>query len=481
MSNQKGITTFPLTMLALGTIVGGSFFLGTTVAIQAAGPSVLFAFLFGGLLVYFILQSLSEMTTADPSPGSFRTYAQKSFGKGMGFTIGWVYWTGLILAMSSEAFAVSTFLRAYFPNLSPALVGIVIIISVTLINLLGAEKLSKLESGLASFKLLAIVAFIILGILIVVGLISGNASNTNNFFTSGQWLVGGIGGIAGSMLIVMFTYAGFEVIGLAASEAKDPNYTIPRAIRYTLLGLIGLYVLAIGVTLLLTPSAGFVEEESPLVSALNSQGFAWAGSIMNIVMITAILSTMLASTFAQGRMIRSLAAEGHAPSWLKDKRDIPYRGILFSGAGMLSGLVLGLILPASVYLFLISSSGFSLLFTYLVIVASHYMFRKKFGCQNNACRLPFYPYSSWFTMVSIVIILLSMPFIAGQGAGLIAGVTLVAIYVCAYFLQKFLRKNKKVHPTTSSMQGNMRTSRQDQLQMEVSDEWDERTKQKNDN
>ena len=84
------------------------------------------------------------MTVADPAPGSFRTYAEKEFGRGLGFVVGWVYWTGIVLAMSSEATAVSILLRTWFPEISVPLIVFVIIISVSLINLLGADRLSKL-------------------------------------------------------------------------------------------------------------------------------------------------------------------------------------------------------------------------------------------------------------------------------------------------------------------------------------------------
>jgi amino acid permease len=131
------------------------------------------AFLLGGALVYVILFALSEMTVADAAPGSFRTFAERAFGPGAGFTVGWVYWTGLVLAMSSEAMAVSIFIKGWLPGLSIPLTGAAIIVAVTLLNLLGAEKLSRLESGLAAVKLLAIAGFIALGAALIVGLVPG--------------------------------------------------------------------------------------------------------------------------------------------------------------------------------------------------------------------------------------------------------------------------------------------------------------------
>jgi AAT family amino acid transporter len=189
----------------------------------------------------------------------------------------------------------------------------------------------------------------------------------------------------------------------------------------------------------LVPTGALTTEVSPLVAALAAWRLAWAGNAMNIVLVSAILATMLAAMFGLGRMMRSLAAEGHAPAWLRDGSDIPYRGILFSGAAMLAGLALGQVLPEQVYLFLVSAGGFSLLLAYAVILATHYKFRRTRGCppQGN-CQLPGFPYTSWLAMGGCVAIIASMPLVPGQGAGLAAGLALLAVFAAAYQAKKRL-------------------------------------------
>ncbi|HEX2945289.1 MAG TPA: amino acid permease [Clostridia bacterium] len=437
MEKRKGLSAWQLTMMSLGTVIGGSFFLGTSVAIHAAGPSVIINYVLGGILVYFILYALSEMTVANPGAGSFRAFAAQAFGPGAGFVVGWVYWSGMILAMSSEATAISILVRKWIPNLSLPLLGSLIIIGVTLLNLLGARQLSKLESGLAAVKLITIVSFIIFALLLVIGLFPGTRAVGIGELAREPAMPGGIKGIAGSILIVMFAYAGFEVIGLAASEAENPRKTVPRAIRNTVLSLVSLYILTALAILPLVPTAALAENMSPMVAALTRQGVTWAGTVLNAVLITAILSTMLAAMFGLGRMIRSLADEGHAPVWLKDKNEVPYKGILFSGLGMMAGLGLGLLLPR-VYLFLISSGGFALLFTYAFIMATQLRYRKRFGCPpEGKCQMPGYPYTTWAVLVVLVIAMLSMPFIPGQASGLYAGVALVVLFTAIYIVMRF--------------------------------------------
>ena len=437
---RKGLSVLQLTMMALGTVIGGSFFLGSSVAIHALGPFIIISYILGGILVYFILSALSEMTVRDPSPGSFFTFARKAFGSGAGFIVGWVYWTGMVLAMSSEAAAVSILVRRWFPGISISFLGSIIILVITLLNLLGADKLSKLESGLAAVKLLAVISFIVIALLLTTGILKSNAGSMGiesvkfSFF-----LPGGIKSIAGSMLTVMFAYAGFEIIGLAASETDNPKKTIPKAIKYTVSSLVILYIVSVLAVILLIPTDVLGENVSPMVAALNRWGMNWAGNVINIVMIIAILSTMLAAMFGIGRMIRSLANESYAPRWLKGDSNIPYKGIIFSGGAMFLGLMLGLLFPR-VYLFLVSCGGFSLLFTYVMIIASQISLRRNY---KHIMEKKSHSYISWITIMSLIVIILSMPFIPGQSSGLIAGIIIIVFYMIVYTIMKYYIKIKK--------------------------------------
>lgn len=438
-TREKGLSARHLTMMALGTVIGGSFFLGSSVAINAAGPSVLIAFALGGALVYFILYALSEMTVAKADAGSFRTFAGEAFGRGTGFVVGWVYWTGMVLAMSSEATAAAILLAHWLPHLSLPLTGGGIIVGVTLLNLLGARALSKLESVLAAVKLLAVAAFIVLAALLVAGAFAGPPVGAGALANE-PFMPGGFAGLAGSMLIVMFTYAGFEIIGLAASETDTPKVTVPRAIRSTVASLLVLYLAAVVMLTVLVPTASLNPGVSPFVAALNARGFGWAGTALNIVLVTAILSTMLAAMFGLGRMMRSLSDEGMAPQWLRDKTDVPYRGIIASGVAMLAAIGVGLLFP-NAYLFLVSSGGFAILFTYAVIMATHIRFRRRNGCPpDGKCQLKGFPYTSIAVLALLVAAIFSMPFVQGQGSGLAAGVILVLLFTMLFALTQMFGK-----------------------------------------
>jgi len=467
-NKRKGLSSIHLTMMALGSVIGGSFFLGSSVAIHAAGPSILISYILGGVLVYFILYALSEMTVANPTAGSFSTFAAQQLGEGTGFVVGWLYWTGTVLSMSSEATAISILIREWFPNMSIGLLGSTIIIGVTLINLLGADKLGKLESALAGVKLFAIVFFILTALVLIFGILPGAEPLGTGELARESLMPGGIKGIAGSMLLVIFAYAGFEIIGLAASEADNPTETIPRAIRYTVFSLVGLYIIYAAVLLPLIPTALLNETVSPMVASLDRWGIGWAGTAINLVLISAILSAMLAAIFGLGRMIRSLTDEGHAPKLLKDEKDVPYRGILFSGLAMLLGLGFGLLFPR-VYLVLISTGGFALIFTYAVIMASHIRFRKTNGCPpGGICQMPGFPYNSWIALISMILVLVCMPLIPGQGTGLVAGIVMVVFFSAMYFVMNYRRKSAQTQASTKT--GIHRKNPQSSLLTEFSSE-----------
>jgi len=432
---KNGLSAFQLTMLALGTVVGGSFFLGSAIAIKAAGPSIIIAFVLGGIMMYLILSALSEMTVANPHPGSFRTYAAEAYGPFMGFLVGWVYWAGMVLAMSSEATAASIFIESWFPYLSLPLLSIGIVIAITLINLLGAGLVAKLESTLAAVKLMAILAFIVLAVVLVFGLLPTRTPIGLGAVQNAVFFPNGIGGLAGSMLIVIFSYAGFEIIGLASSEARNPQKTVPKAIKATVISLVVLYIAVIALMLPLISTESLSSKISPMVAALNFRGLGVAAGFVNFVLVTAILSTMLAATFGLGRMLRSLADSGDAPAFLIDREDVPVRGILFSGIAMLLCVSMSYVLPDRIYIFLISSGGFSLLLAYLAIMLTHLKFRKRCGCPPQGhCQLGGFPYTTWAAIISLIIVIVTMPLIPGQGSGLFAGLLLLGVYSLAYYI-----------------------------------------------
>ncbi|HYF76680.1 MAG TPA: amino acid permease [Symbiobacteriaceae bacterium] len=445
-TNSAGLSAWQLVMLALGTVVGGSFFLGTAVVLHNAGPGALLAFAFGGVVTYLVLTALSELTVSRPTHGSFRAYAAMAFGPMASFVVGWLYWAGLVLALSSEGIASAMFARLWFPNVPVWPIALAVILGVTLLNLMDVRAFAVVESAMAAVKLVAVAAFILLGVALVAGMLgpgagaAGTAARGAPAFAGEPFLPRGIAGLAGSMLLVLFSYAGFETLGLAAPEARDPARTVPKAVIWTVIGLVTLYVGAVGVVLYLLPVTAIEEEVSPMVSLLRLTGYPALAAGLNLIVMTAAISTMLAAMYGLSRMLYSLAEEGQAPAFLKQLTPpgIPRNAILLSSGGMMIGVVLSYILPRGVYVLLVSSAGFALLFSYLMILLSQLVLRNREGCRPGACAMPAFPWATWAGIIMLVGAIAGMPLVPGQGPGLVAGISMLLFFALAYML--FIRR-----------------------------------------
>lgn len=437
-SRTGGLSVWQLLMLALGTSVGGSFFLSTAIVLRSAGPASLLAFAVAGVLVYLILMALSELTILRPTHGSFREYAEVAFGPMAGFVTGWLYWAGLVLALSSESTAAALFARLWLPRAPLWLLTLTIVVGVTLLNLIDVRLFSAIEGVMTAAKLLAIAAFSLLLAAALAGLLPRPPAAGLALLRAEPLLPAGWGGVAGSMLIVVFAYAGFEVLGLAAPEARRPHRTVPRAVLLTVLALVGLYITAIALLLAFLPVARVQPEVSPLVTTLQVAGFPRLAPTLNLIVMSASLSTMLAATYGLGRMLYSLAEEGQAPALFRrlTPAGAPRNAVLASGAGMLTGVVLAWLLPKQVYLFLVSSGGFALLFSYLVILASQLVIRRRLGCPHGHCQIPWYPYSTWLGILLTLAAIVAMPLVPGQGAGLVAGMAILGSAAAYYWLAR---------------------------------------------
>ncbi|MGE5675581.1 MAG: amino acid permease, partial [Mycobacterium leprae] len=411
--------------------------------LRTTGPGVLIAFGVGVTLVYLTLSALSELTTAHPARGSFRAYAEQAFGPLAGFVVGWVYWGGLILAMSSEAVAVALFARLWLPGVPVWLISLTVVLLVSAINLLDVAKFSLIESVMAAVKVLAVLGFILVMAVSLLGLLPGKPFVGLGAIRTESFLPTGLRGLFGSMLPVFFTFAGFEVLGMAAPDAEEPARTVPRAVTLTVVSQLVLYMGAMLATLAVLAPGEVPRDTSPMVATLLRVGLYPLATILNIVVMTAAITTMLAATYSLSRMLASLAEERQAPAALAllTPGGAPRNALLVSSGFMLLGVLLSYLLPHQVYLFLVSAGGFSLIFAYLVILASHLVIRRRQGgCTPGMCQMTTYPYGNWVGILLTGGAIVTMPLVPGQGAGLAAGVVLVIAATAAYLLRSRSRR-----------------------------------------
>ena len=445
-----------LTMISLGGVIGTGLFLSSGHTINQAGPfgSVL-AYLIGSALVYCVMLSLGELSVAMPYAGSFHLYARRFIGPGTGFTIAILYWLNWAVALASEFTAAGLLMQRWFPDSSAWVWSALFIVVVFVLNILSVRMYGEAEFWFASIKVLAILAFIVIGILAVVGVIpiAGRTSAPllGNYTADGLF-PNGVLPVFSTLLTVVFAFSGTEVIGVAAGETKDPQVAVPKAVRTTVLRLVIFFIGSIAVMGALIPWREAGVDASPFVLVFQSIGMPFAGDIMNAVVLTAVLSAANSGLYVCSRMVWSLAKEDMLPRSLSKTnfRGVPVFAVLISLAGGLLALLSSVVAADTVYLVLVAVSGLSTLLVWISVSVCHILFRREMRAkgispETLAYRAPGYPV---VPIVALVLCALSLALVAAdpsQRSTLVMMVPAVALCYVFYYAREAWRARHPKH------------------------------------
>ena len=412
-----------LVMISIGGVIGAGFFLGVGGAIAMAGPAVIFAYIFGGVITVIVMALLTEMAVAMPVSGSFQTYARIAFGPLAGFVTGWTYWLAFLIGPASEAIAAGTFLSIWFPAIPVWVFCLAVASLLTIVNVIGVRFFGEVEFWLSLVKVIALLLFIIVG-LYFMGFTPDLNSNIAYNFSATGFLANGVMGLVGAMFLVIFAYGGTEAITTAAEESDNPQRDLPRVLGSTVIRIVVIYVLSIGVLLCIMPWNIIGTSPCPYVDAFGILGGPVAKNIMNFVVLTAALSCIDTGVYATSRMLFSLSRDGYFPKCfqkLHPTRHTPTNAILASSMVLFLGAIIDIISPNS-YAILASISGFGFLFTWLVISLSEPRI-KKIAAQNGRLKFvaPFSPYLQYVAVILMLAIFIGQLFVPGGYITLIAG------------------------------------------------------------
>ncbi|WNF38249.1 amino acid permease [Bacillaceae bacterium IKA-2] len=370
--NEKPLQWWQLSLLGVACTIGTGFFLGSSIAITLAGPSVLFAYAIAGIGTYFVYEALAKMTIADPQKGSFRSYAKKAYGRWAGFSSGWVYFFSELLIMGSQMTALSIFSKFWFPGIplwifasGYAILGLLVIIA-------GPKGFDRVENLLAVLKLAAILMFIILAILALFGLFGG-ADEAGFPRTYDGIFPNGIRGLLPALIFGFYGFGGIEIVGLLAIRLTNME-DATKAGKVMLFSLSAFYITSIGFALLMVSLTKFTTDKSPFVTALNNYQIPYVTDIFNGVFIIAGFSTMVASLFAMIRILVTLAEDQDAPAILaKRVRNnlIALPAIGFTTVGIIIAIILSVLMPDRIYEYITTAAGLMLLYNWLFILGSY--------------------------------------------------------------------------------------------------------------
>lgn len=307
-------------MIAIGGAIGVGLFLGSSLTIELAGPGVIISYVLGALIAIVMAYSLAEMAVVHPVAGSFGIYAEKYLSPWAGFTIRATYGLVQIIAIGAEVTAAAIYFGFWFPHVPGWTWVLFVSTGLVMLNALQVGNFGELEYWFALIKVLAIVLFIGVGVLLITGLGPRPAVGLANLTRHGGFLPHGWRGVWMALTLAITSYMGVEVIAVTAGEAQNPSTSIPRAMRSIVYRLIIFYVLAITVMLAMTPWSQTGSSNingSPFVRAFQVVGIPFAAGIMNLVVITAALSSANTNLYTSTRMLFSLSRGKYAPLRLK--------------------------------------------------------------------------------------------------------------------------------------------------------------------
>ena len=399
-------------MIALGTAVGTGLFYGSTSTIAMAGPAVSLSYLLGGIIVFFIMRMLGEMAVEEPVSGSFSYYATKYWGKFPGFLAGWNYWFLYIFVSMAELSAVSIYVSYWFPDLPQWISALVCLIVITAINLITVSLYGEIEFWMALIKISAIIFMIILGSYYIFMIPEpfpekfGNLWKYGGFFPNGAW------GFCLSLVPVLFSFGGIELIGITAGEAENPDKTIPRAINQVIYRILIFYVGTMIVLMTLWPWNEVGTEASPFVQIFENTGFRYAANLLNFVVLTAAVSVYNSAIYSNSRMLYGLAENSEAPKFFSklSSRKVPVNGILFSSGITLVVVILNYLFPGQIFMYLMSIVTAAIIISWAMIILTHLKFREH--CKETG-KIPrfkalFFPFANYLCLAFIVGIILLM-------------------------------------------------------------------------
>lgn len=400
---QRKMSSRHLTMISFGGVIGTGLFLSSGYTINQAGPlGTVLAYAIGALLVYLVMLCLGELSVAMPWTGAFHVYAKELIGPGTGFVVAVLYWLTWTIALGSEFTAAGAIMRHWFPTTPVWMWAAIFIVLVFASNVFSVRVFAESESWLAGVKVFAIIAFIVLGALAIVGVIpmaDGSPAPGLGGLTRDGLFPNGFGAVLTVMLTVNFAFSGTELIGVAAGETADPSRNIPRAIRTTLVRLTVFFIGSIVVMAALIPWQEAGVSASPFVTVLDMIGVPHAGDLMNIVVVTAILSAANSGLFASTRMLWSLANEGTVPEIVAHTtmRGVPVVALTLSMLGGLLALLSSVVAADTVYLALVSISGLAVVIVWMAIAACQFIFRRRWldaghRADELGYRTPGYPW-----------------------------------------------------------------------------------------
>lgn len=414
---KPALSTRQLTMIGIGGVIGAGLFVGSGKAINSTGPGVVFAYAGIGVLIVLVMRMLAELAVAAPDTGSFSAYATRELGPWAGLAVGWLYAYHWAVIVAFEAIAGAAIAQHLVPGVPTWLVALIFMGVLTGVNLAAVRSFGRFEYWFALIKVASIVAFILVGLVAIAGLLPHvPAPGASNLVGHGGLFPNGVGALLPAALTVFLSYFGTELVTVAAGESVNPADTVRRSMRSVATRIIVFYVGSIAVVVTLLPSSSAEVTASPYTAVLGHLGIPSAATVMDLIVLTAVLSCLNSGIYSSSRMVFSMATRSEAPAWLRrvNRAGVPTRAVLGSAAAGFVAVLANYFLPTDVvFTFLLNSSGAVAVVVYLCVACTQIAGRRRLGPEASAAlpvRMWGFPYLSIVVLVLLIGVLVGMAF-----------------------------------------------------------------------
>ncbi|CAM4452362.1 General aromatic amino acid permease [Mycobacterium basiliense] len=414
---HKSLNNRQLQMIALGGAIGTGLFLGAGGRLASAGPGLFLIYGVCGFFVFLILRALGELVLHRPSSGSFVSYAREFFGEKVAFAAGWMYFLNWAMTGIVDTTAIAHYCHywkafQFIPQWTLALIALVVVLAM---NLISVKLFGELEFWAALVKVVALVTFLVVGTVFLAGRyhIDGQQTGPSLWSSHGGLLPTGLLPLVLVTSGVVFAYAAIELVGIAAGEATEPEKIMPRAINSVVFRIALFYIGSTVLLALLLPYTAYRDHVSPFVTFFSKVGFSGGGDLMNVVVLTAALSSLNAGLYSTGRILRSMAINGSGPKFTAplSKNGVPFGGILLTAGIGMFGIVLNAIKPSQAFEIVLHIAATGVIVAWATIVACQLKFHRLTSAgllERPKFRMPLSPYSGWATLLFLAGVLILM-------------------------------------------------------------------------
>lgn len=397
MSNQKmerNLQARHISMIAIGGCIGTGLFMASGAVVSKAGSyGAVFTYALIGVIIYFLMASIGELATFYPVSGSFGSYATRFIDPGLGFAIGWLYWILWILVASVDIITLSKILHywEFFRQFSSFSICIVFLVLLYLLNLISVKVFGEVEYWITIIKVITVIVFLIVGAAIIFGVTNNPEAGLSTFIKNGEkTLTAGIIGLFGVFSTAAFSFGGTEVVAVTAGESPNPQETMPKAVKQVFWRILIFYIATMFIisSIVSADDARLLDTSnitaSPFTIVFQNIGLGFAAVIMNIVILTSVLSAANSGIYVASRQLFSLSMSNYGPKTFKklNTNSVPTSALTVSALFMILCFVFERYNPSGYYM-LLSMVGIVVMIIWMTSLVSQIRLRKAIEVQGE--------------------------------------------------------------------------------------------------